>query len=222
MKHQTNLFRDVPVHGEERDEFDRYYTPEWPTRLLVEYLGDDLQGCVWEPACGMDWIGRIIRTVNTIWLYVGTDLDPEAESGHWEHYSNEFVRWGIQKSLNFLTVGLDYIRKMFRSGCDWLITNPPYDTDHGSAAQFVERALELQRLGLVKNFAMLLRIGWLEPCDDRKLIFQENPPSEVLVLPRVHYVGGAKQNNQTSAWFIWRSGAPKSTELKVLVEKPRP
>lgn len=216
MKHQTNLFRDVPVHGDERDEFDRYYTPEWATEMLVDYLGEDLQGGVWEPAVGMDWIGRIVRRAPEVWRFLGTDLDPGADVGQWERFGDGWRRGGVSSGLNFLTLQppVDYF--------DWIITNPPYDTEHASAAQFVYRALELRSIRRVKHFAMLLRIGWLEPCADRMAIFQENPPSEVLVLPRVHYVGGAKQNNQTSAWFIWRSGAPKSTELKVLVEKPRP
>ena len=210
-KYQPSMFGDEPVHVEKRDDLDRYYTPEWATRLLVDYLGGDLAGSVWEPACGADWIGRVLRMHSGINRYLGTDIDPDAIAGRWDRGYSELVRWWGP---------FDFLNDSSSPGCkaNWIVTNPPYNTPTGTATDFVRKAIEYRSEGNVQNIAMLLRLSWMEPCDERKDIWSQTPPSDVLVLPRVHYVGAGNSNSQTSAWFIWRRNGV-GTRLEVCTEK---
>ena len=174
--------------GGERDEHDKYYTPVWCTRALIHYLGDRLTGVAWEPCAGANHIVDVLREHSQIddriWA---SDIAPNG--------------WPI--------MGHDFLGPppgMFGnpSKPDWIISNPPYSTDTGTATEVIEHALDL-----VDNVAMLVRVGWLEPCADREALLTERPPTDVIMLPRVHYIGAPTQNNQTSVWVVWEKGAER-------------
>lgn len=157
-----------------RDHLDRYYTPEWATQALVDYMGERLAGCVWDPCCGQDLGGRVIRKAPHVTAYAGTDIDPDACANPVDFFGRVFVFNG------------------------WVVTNPPYRVGDKTATDFVRHALNGSA-----SVAMLLRLTWLEPCRDRVDILTNNPPTDVLILPRVHYIGAPASNNCMSCWVIW-------------------
>jgi hypothetical protein len=164
-----------------KDPLDRYYTPEWPTRLLLDHWPWPEVHTVWEPCAGMGHIVRVLEERFGVLGVLASDIDPDSP----------------------------YPRRDFMGAmapeAQAIVTNPPYTTPDYTAADFVRRALEI-----TPRVAMLLRLSWLEPCGDRAGIFATSPPSEVWILPRVDFdgpnVGGANSNGATSAWFIWGTG----------------
>jgi len=175
-----------------RDPLDRYYTPVSATEPLLAYLGDRLAGKVHEPCCGADWIGRALRVHEPVTHYLGTDIDPDADSFHW---SRGRGRGTDMPARDFL------VEEPF-AGVDWYVSNPPFvikvDGRTVMASDFVKKMLSTGA-----SVAMLLRLTMLEPCKDRAQILFDDPPTDLLILPRVHYINAKNQNNCTSAWFIW-------------------
>jgi hypothetical protein len=167
--------------GEGRDPLDRYYTPEWATQALLDYMGDRISGVVWEPCCGADMIGRVVRHHPGVTDVLRSDVDPDAACN----------------------VRLDFLSGNPPRDFDWLITNPPYVIPYNgrtaTASDFVRRALQYSCGGV----AMLLRLSWLEPCQEREDIFRKSPPTDVLILPRVQFINAPGSNNMTSVWVIW-------------------
>jgi hypothetical protein len=77
---------------------------------------------------------------------------------------------------------------------DWVISNPPFSCCH----PIILHALQSARLGV----AMLLRLSYAEPCNDRAELLTSRPPS-LMVLPRMSFTGDGKTDNVTCGWFIW-------------------
>jgi hypothetical protein len=167
--------------GDGRDPLDRYYTPESATQALLDYMGERISGVVWEPCCGQDWIGRVVRKHPGVERVILTDVDPD--SAREEH--------------------CDFLQCIFPTEDDWIVTNWPYSIPYNggtaTASDFTRIALKQHDRGL----AALYRLSWLEPCKEREDIFREHPPTDVLMLPRVHYINAPGSNNMTSAWVIW-------------------
>lgn len=179
---QPDMF-GAPDVGGERDATDRYFTPAWCTHALVDYLGPRLHGLIWEPCAGQGHIVDVLRGHGHEVL--ATDINPG--------------RSDILK-VDFLST-----KPTGNYEATWCCTNPPYSTDTATAAEVVDHALSLDHQGV----AMLLRIGWQEPCEDREELFLTNPPTDLVTLPRVNYIGAPSGNNQTSVWFIWEKGHPR-------------
>ena len=203
-----DLFGDTPPPTSERDPLDRYYTPEWATQALVDYLGERLTGGVWDPCCGGDWGGRVIRKAPHVVRYLGTDIDPDATSRIVGQWGNETIDHRLHDEFDFLDTaigwGIGYDQPA-DNRCNWIITNPPYQLANATAADFVRHALTGSA-----SVAMLLRLTWLEPCRDRVDILTLNPPTDLLILPRVHYINAANSNPCTSVWVIWDRNATGS------------
>jgi hypothetical protein len=92
---------------------------------------------------------------------------------------------------------------------DWIITNPPYN----QAPAILPLAFQNCRVGM----AMLLRLSYLEPCENRARWLAEHPPAKLIVFnPRPRFradTGGS--DSVTSAWFIWhRFGDSQGTEIE--------
>lgn len=190
------LFDTGPVQwdGDGRDPLDRYYTPESATEELLKYMGARISGVVWEPCCGADMIGRVVRKHPGIKRVVLTDVDPDsAREAHFDfigpYWVNDFQ--GLPGSPEWASVDFDWILSNFPYSI-------PYDNGTATATDFTRRALEMD-CGL----AALYRLSWLEPCKEREDIFRDYPPTDVLILPRVHYINAPGSNNMTSAWVIW-------------------
>lgn len=78
---------------------------------------------------------------------------------------------------------------------DWVITNPPFDV-----------AFEILRLAnarAVKGVALVLRLSFLEPTEQRRDYLINNPPKKVIVMPRYSFTADGKTDNVTCAWMVW-------------------
>lgn len=87
-------------------------------------------------------------------------------------------------------------REHWLPGYDWVITNPPFN----QAALIVPLAYEYARTGI----AMLLRLSFLEPVEDRGAWLNAHPPTKMIVLPRISFTGNGKTDSVTCAWMIWQ------------------
>jgi len=184
-----NLFDlEEPPETEGRDPLDRYYTPEWATQALVDYLGERLSGGVWDPCCGKDWGGRVLRKAPEVEKFWGSDIDPDALCVHDDEYGRR----------EFSNTSRDFMTTAFQFTPHWIVTNPPYRVGELTATDFVRRAR-----GYGCSLAMLLRMTWLEPCADRVDILTDDTPTDVLILPRVNFIGAPGSNPCTSVWVIW-------------------
>lgn len=84
----------------------------------------------------------------------------------------------------------------------WVITNPPFNR----AAEIVRLAHEFTLRQSLGGVAMLLRLSFLEPCDNRGDWLSLHPPTDVIVLPRISFTGDGRTDNVTCAWLVWRKG----------------
>lgn len=163
------------------DHLDRYYTPAWATRALLERI--DVEGLgVSEPCAGDLHIHQVLCEYAPEWVNL-TDVYPQ--------YSDvEFC--------DATDPGMTY---MMHGDSDIVITNPPYNADTGSASDVISTLLE----ALDCDVWALLRLSFLEPCGDRFELLERM--DRTIVLPRVHYTGPAVSesgsNPETSVWCGW-------------------
>lgn len=162
-----------------RRNLDAYYTPDWATRELLNItygLGLNEDDAILEPCSGDGAIAKVLReTVKNVWK---NDID----EGMWATYHR------------------DATDPLFWQECatnmDWIISNPPFSLAHSIVSQAVAAK---PRWGV----AMLLRLSFLEPTYERGDWLEQNPPSTIIVLPRISFTGDGKTDSVTTAWFIW-------------------
>lgn len=143
------------------------------------------------------WATEILLTVTGI---TGTVLEPCVGAGH---IANVLRRREIDVMTNDLdprfpadfhmdALSADFAHR-FRP--DWVISNPPFVI----ADRLVPRCLEMAEWGV----AMLLRLSWLEPTRARSYLLEHNPPTSLVILPRISFTGDGQVDNVTTAWFVW-------------------
>ena len=93
---------------------------------------------------------------------------------------------------------------------DWTITNPPFK----QAAEILRQAYWNSNKGV----AFLLRISFLEPCNNRADFLSANPPSRVYILPRISFTGDGKTDNVTLMWAVWDKTTPDQ-KIKVITKE---
>ena len=164
----------------------------------MRFLGSTLGGLIWEPCAGQCHIVDVLREAGHSVL--ATDITPH-ESLDGVHNFLDMV----PNPINWTPTGSRFVDQPH-----WIITNPPYSTELCTATDIIRHALTEFPLSHV---AMLVRLAWLEPCDERADILLNDPPTDVLVLPRVNYIGAPSSNNQTSVWVIWFRGANHGVAL---------
>lgn len=166
-----------------RVEFDYYPTPRWMTDLLLDRLelwapALDRPLRILEPCAGQ---GNIVHAICD--RYPGSDvysndLDPRHDTfSHEDATRPEF--WG-----RFGTVPPH-----------WIITNPPFS----AAMDILRHALEFAEVGV----AMLLRLSFAEPTEDRGQWLAAHPITRLYVLPRYSFRQNGSTDSVTSAWFVW-------------------
>jgi hypothetical protein len=126
-----------------RDPYDRYFTPPWATRVLLDYLGARLSGRIWEPTAGH---GHIVRELR--------------EAGHDVHATDILPHPDLDAVGDCLGIS---------PRCQWVVCNPPYSTRFATAADVVKKALDVAEVGV----AALVRLSWLEPCADRVRLLEQ-------------------------------------------------
>ena len=93
---------------------------------------------------------------------------------------------------------------------DFTITNPPFNLAH----EILPLAYKHSKYGI----AMLLRLSYLEPCENRGTWLVENPVSKLIVMPRISFTANGKTDSVTTAWFVWDKRT-KDQELIVVPKK---
>lgn len=174
----------APDVGGPRHELDAYDTPKWATRALCHHLGERLRGPVWECCAGAGAIVDVVAQhpgVSQVWA---TDVAPRRDD---------------VEQLDFLSA-----RSVYGG---WIVSNPPYVTRTGLQASDIVRHAIAHTLPV--RVAMLLRLAFVEPCEDRTDLLGVigragfSAPTDYIVLPRVNYIGAPSGNNQTSVWYVW-------------------
>ena len=81
---------------------------------------------------------------------------------------------------------------------DWIISTPPYT----KAPTIIPLAYEKVKKGII----MLLKLSYLEPCQDRVEWLTEHPPTKLICIPAILSDLSAKKRDLDSiacAWFVW-------------------
>jgi hypothetical protein len=163
----------------DREVNDFYATSRPVTEALLKV--EKFEGDIWEPCCGEGHISKVLI----------------------EHGYN--VKSSDLIDRDYGTPHIDFLSEA--SGCDNIITNPPYK----NALDFTEKAVELAR----GKTALLLKLNFLEG-QRRRLFFNKTPPV------RVHVFSGrqtlmkngddysGRSGMMALAWFIWEAGNTKS------------
>lgn len=164
----------------ERVKNDYYPTPDAITRILLKYIQPG--GVIVEPCAGHGAIaGCLPSGVWTNEPYPPKDFEPDSLED--------------ATDSNFWETLVEQVGEI-----DWVITNPPYGS---LVTPILANGLRYSR-----RVAMLLRLSYLEPCEERAAMLQEYESliSHVIILnPRPQFrldVPGT--DNITSAWVVWQ------------------
>jgi len=88
---------------------------------------------------------------------------------------------------------------------EFVITNPPFNC----ALPIVQQGVEKAKWAA----AFLLRLSFLEPTFDRGGWLRDNPPTRIIVLPRISFTEDGKTDSVTCAWMIWDKRFADSREV---------
>jgi hypothetical protein len=160
-----------------RQMYDFYPTPEWATRALLRAVpGIDQAKSILEPCAGDGHISKVLALELPEVKITTNDIDRSRKVD--SHYdANYGPSWTYFPPV------------------DWIISNPPFVSAVGIAMKSLKHA----RIGV----AMLLRLSFLEPTLDRQDWLSENPPDELIVLPRISFTGDGKTDSVTCGWMVW-------------------
>lgn len=161
-----------------RRENDFYPTPEFATRELLKRV--KIGGNVLECCCGDGAISRVLPEGELPSTIFRNDIDVTLPADFHEDVSFEEAWHQIGK----------------KTGFDWIVTNPPFNR----ANDIVPLAFEFAEVGI----AMLLRLSFLEPTEDRGAWLNKYPPTKLIVLPRISFTGDGKTDSVTCAWMVWK------------------
>jgi hypothetical protein len=176
-----------------RRKHDFYPTPSWATEELLKRTL--IQGRVFECCVGDGAISKVLEQEPGVSV-VTNDID----RAHKAHY------YGDASSVDFWN---DNFWNQ-DNGIDWVVTNPPFN----AAAEIVPTAFTFAKRGI----AMLLRLSFLEPTEDRGSFLNTFPPTDLIVLPRISFTGDGKTDSVTCAWMVWDK---QSVGTVVVAENPK-
>lgn len=189
------------------DSLDRYYTPEWAIRALLEFI--DVEGLtVSEPCAGRGDIVKPLLEAGTDGV-IASDIAPQRDI---EFQGDATLPVHVPGGLPEAHLKSDIV-----------ITNPPYSADSGSASEVITNLIN----ELDKPVWALLWLSGLEPTDSRYPLIESL--SRLIILPRVHFTGPAINKNSgcpgsCSAWFGWIPGEmdqPATVEVVSKRQKKR-
>lgn len=166
-----------------RRKNDAYFTPASATEELLRQT--QIFGKVLEPCAGSGAIAEVLRKHPSVVTVNETDLE----------FSDAFAPRDATTDLFWDWWG----------DCDFVVTNPPFS----AAAEIIPKAYEAARYGI----AFLLRLSYLEPCENRGAWLSAHPPNQLIVLPRISFTGDGNTDSVTCAWCVWvkHTGCQKIT-----------
>jgi hypothetical protein len=173
---------------------DFYPTPAWATEELLKRVL--IQGRVFECCVGDGAMSSVLLKEPGVSVFTN-DVDTERPADlHGDAASFPF--WSK----------VDLTRDKF----DWVVTNPPFS----QAMEILSNAHTYAKRGV----AMLLRLSFLEPTEDRGSFLNSNPPDQLIVLPRISFTGDGKTDSVTCAWMVWDKFGARENGI-VVTENPR-
>ena len=143
-------------------------------------------GTIYEPCVGAGDIARVIDAAQLTHYLVTNDID--ASRAATMHHDAR-------------------TREAWQKPCDWVVSNPPFS----DAMAITRLAHEHAKWGV----AMLLRLSFLEPTEDRGQWLADHPPSKLIVMPRISFTGDGKTDSVTTAWLVWQHGAKEQRVIVV-------
>ena len=180
MTQQGSLFRAGPTHTKgEREEMDRYYTPDPLARALVGLLPINAAEVCLEPHVGGGAFARALDTAKATVLV--NDADPNAA--------------GLQGRPR-ATVGSFLTWKPGRSDLTplWVVGNPPYR----DALDHIRHGVEVS----TQHVAFLLRLAILESAE-RAAFWSAHPCRAVWPLAQRPSFTGQGTDSCAYGWFWW-------------------
>lgn len=147
-----------------------------------------IEGKVFEPCVGDGVIVRAMRDIlGDSVSFVTNDIDPNVEADYHLDACSDST----------------WARVVAECGpIDWVVTNPPFGPKgHPQCVPITKLAWMMARKGVI----MLLRLSFLEPCEDRAEFLSDNPPS-IISVPRISFTGDGHTDNVCTPWFVWRKG----------------
>lgn len=163
----------------ERIEHDYYPTPDGITEFLLRHV--EIKGQVIEPAAGQMAIAKYFYGCITNEPYPKDDVQPD--------YCCDASERAFWEAVDA------------EGGFDWAVANPPYIGN--LPVEILMHAFEFARTGV----AFLLRLSFLEPCENREAWLKENSDYLVKVIPinpRPKFRADVNGGDQvTVGWFIF-------------------
>lgn len=95
---------------------------------------------------------------------------------------------------------------------DAVITNPPFSLANASVKAMLESGCAS------KFYAVMLRLSFLEGTKERGPWMAQNPPDQLIVLPRISFTGKGT-DSVTSAWFVWYANKIRINNPIVIIDK---
>lgn len=183
-----------------RREHDAYYTPGWMVRALIKHGSQYLSRTslkIFEPCVGD---GAIVHELVKAGYLSGetNDINPRIEA---THHFDAAQPWPAEHHDRY----------------DWIVTNPPFAMPKNKPplpVNILQEALE----HATEAVSLLLRVTFLEPCENRGLWLQANPPDQIIVLPRYSFTQDGKSDSATCAWMTWlKNRSLDSFDLPIVV-----
>lgn len=178
-----------------RRKNDFYPTPAWATEELLKRVL--IQGRVFECCVGDGAMSSVLEKEPGVSVFVN-DIDIRTVTADLHGDAASYPFW----SKIDLTIGRP----------DWVVTNPPFS----HAMEILSNAYVYAKRGV----AMLLRLSFLEPTEDRGEFLNKYPPDNLIVLPRISFTGDGKTDSVTCAWMIWEKSEVRERSI-VVTENPR-
>ncbi len=193
-----------------RRKFDQYFTPEHAFDAL-ERRAPRLPGAgdvVVEPCVGGGAIARRLRRRGCV--VITGDIDDtlrDSVTGDRPDVIGDARLASTWESFEALAAV-----RGFNAGTSesiaWVVSNFPFT----HAFEILQHAHRLSRVGVI----ILARLSFLEPTGkvpetprDRGPWLEQNPPSDLIVTPRISFTGNGRHDNVTTGWLGWNTnGAP--------------
>lgn len=166
-----------------RQPNDYYPTPYAYVQALLSTV--PIRGRVFDPCDGGGAISKHLDFVPGVSRVIRNELYPVENSLY------DYVDDATQPEV-WRTVACE-------DGVDWAVFNPPFN----AALPMLKYALATAQVGV----AALLRLSFLEPTKDRGPFLKQYPPTKLIILPRVKFVGKGS-DSVTCAWVCWERHAP--------------